>query len=799
MSMMVVFAPAALAHHSYLNASSSCANGQINLHVEAFSWTNTTGDPGRYNSNIEIRLGSTTGTLLGSGKFLPANSGQYVSADGYDALEEVSSFAGTGAEFAINVNGNAYAGQTLTLYSGPKLTTPDSDWWNSDDAGPEDWSSTTVTVVSGCSQGVSVSANPQVCALNQQGVPQGGVSFGINPVSGATVQVFSNSNFTGAIGGPLGNGVALSLSPGTYYWQATPGSGFTMNGASSGQFTIAPCGASVAVVSGACVVGPNGVPLGQAQVTINPTSGATVVLTGLGGPYNFSGSGGSQLLAPGVYNWQATPAPGFTLTGPGSGQITIDPCTASVSVSNGVCEVLGGPVGTVEVTIDPDDGATVTIYADAAMTDEVATFDDDGGDVDLPPGTYYWEASAEDGFELEGEVDGEFTIAPCEASTVVVSGGCALNDAGLPVGLVEVTVDPNAGATVVVSGPGGPYEFSASGSREVTPGNYSWKATAASGFTLTGDTSGEFEIEPCDVSVMVAVGVCEVVDGPFGSVAVFIDADSGAQVTVYDTEMNVAAAFNGNGGTSDLAPGIYTWVAVPGDGFEFPEGQATSGEFTIAPCSATVSVSQGVCQVGDGPLGTVVAEIDPASGATVVVRDLDLTVLAMLSGTGGSVELAPGNYTWTVEASDGFTVVGETSGAFTIVPCDASVIVTHGNCVAGAPTAYGSVTVGINPMSGATVTIFNSNIQEVAAFDSDGGNEVLVAGDYTWNAVASPGYDLTGATSGAFEVVACDDEVGGIVVLPFTGIDSEVLLGASILLLGMGIYLIHIARRGEEG
>jgi hypothetical protein len=47
--------------------------------------------------------------------------------------------------------------------------------------------------------------------------------------------------------------------------------------------------------------------------------------------------------------------------------------------------------------------------------------------------------------------------------------------------------------------------------------------------------------------------------------------------------------------------------------------------------------------------------------------------------------------------------------------------------------------------------------------------------------------------------VACPDEVGGVSILPFTGMDSETLLGVSILLLGMGIYLIHIARRGEEG
>ncbi|MDP9495472.1 MAG: hypothetical protein M3P87_09560 [Actinomycetota bacterium] len=49
------------------------------------------------------------------------------------------------------------------------------------------------------------------------------------------------------------------------------------------------------------------------------------------------------------------------------------------------------------------------------------------------------------------------------------------------------------------------------------------------------------------------------------------------------------------------------------------------------------------------------------------------------------------------------------------------------------------------------------------------------------------------------EVIEPEDEVEAIVVLPLTGVDSEVLLGGSVLLLGLGIYLIHFARRREEG
>jgi hypothetical protein len=95
--------------------------------------------------------------------------------------------------------------------------------------------------------------------------------------------------------------------------------------------------------------------------------------------------------------------------------------------------------------------------------------------------------------------------------------------------------------------------------------------------------------------------------------------------------------------------------------------------------------------------------------------------------------------------------------------------------------------------------VFDRSHLEIAVFGDAGGQQTLLAGDYTWSASAIAGYQLTGETSGSFEVVACDDEVEGEVILPFTGMDSGQLLGASILLLGLGIYLIHIARRGEEG
>ena len=421
-----------------------------------------------------------------------------------------------------------------------------------------------------------------------------------------------------------------------------------------------------------------------------------------------------------------------------TGQFLVDQdCTDDVTVTPQpqVCEVTQGTAqGSVSFAIAPGSGATVQVYANSNFTGAIGGALGDDQVLDLAPGTYYWKATAASGYELSGAEEGQFEIEPCEASVIVASGECALDQQGAPLGSVTVTIDPTSGATVVVTGPGGPYNFSGSGgSQTLAPGTYNWSATAGSGFELTGTTNGSFTVDPCEASVVVAGGACEIVDGPQGSVTVFIDASSGAVVTVFDAELDVVAQFTGNGGSQELAPGTYTWQAIPGEGFEFPEGQATSGEFTIDPCVATVIVTHENCVVGAvTAFGSITVSIDPDSAVTMSIMDKDANVVATFTGTGGTQSLIAGNYTWVADPAGGFTLGGEATGGFTVAPCPDEVL-----------------------------------------------DDVIEDDDMVDDEV--------------------EDEVEAVVVLPFTGVDTDLLAWASVVLLGTGLLLVRSATRREEG
>ncbi len=737
MSMMVVFAPAALAHHPEISASQICDDGALAIAYESISWR-TDGGSGSGHNDIRIEI-----QVNGSGPWTQVANGAYNAGNNY--------------RFSGSIDGSPYQGQNIIVRARAVGA------WTNGQGGGETRQTSAFVVDLVCTETVTVSASPQACAVNQQGAPRGSVSFNVAPASGASVRVYTNSNFTGQVGGVLTDDQVLSLAPGTYYWRATPSAGFALSGAGSGQFTIAPCSASVTVSAGACELNPNEAPLAPVTVTIDPTSGATVIISGPGGPYNFSGSGGSVELAPGSYNWTGTPASGFAMSGPASGQFTINPCSTSTAVVSGQCVIdsNGAATGSVSVTIDPASGATVVITGPGGPYN----FSGSGGSVELAPGSYSWTATPVSGFALSGPASGQFDIDPCTSSVSVDSAGCQLID-GIGVGSATVAISPESGASVVISGPGGPFAFSGGGgTMSLTPGSYSWEATAGSGFAITGPNSGTFTVDPCTATVSVG-GSC-LLDGNTGTGLIEVTISGTATVSIFDGSTVVDSLTSS--GTVAVAEGAtYTWSATPGSGFAL-EG-TTEGEIDIEPCSRLLDiVVGGVCRNDVPYLTWTVTPINfSATGTTITWLDIDPS-----NPLHSSVEPLSGEMIWPGAIVADGKAVDWPGWLFVDKVSKLPVALgTEGGTWVKGPDGFEAT----RPM---TSIRFEVNPTATVEVEYPGGERTCSA----------PPDEVLG------EEIDNDDPD----TLPFTGFDSEVLLGASLLMLGSGITLIQLARRREEG
>lgn len=788
MSIMVVSADPAAAHHPEIGAFQTCIDRDVSIHFDAISWkTDGTSGSGHSDIRIEVRVN-------GSGSWTQVAGGAFADANNY--------------RFSGDFQAAPYWGETVEVRARANGA------WDNGIGGGETRTASPFVVTQDC---FNPSCPDSYYEHKIEPVPDGSTTHGPND----EFEISANSNSFGEVFDwtstlPVYR-VIVKGGPGANIYDYSPDYSDTglhapLNSENKyyGLSHITICygdpvveEVKVVVSHGDCVVDDVAIP-GGVTVTIDPESGASVQVTGPGGPYDFTGAGGSQTLAPGIYSWTAQAADGYKLVGETSGEFTVEPCTASVQVGHESCSVDDGiaPGGT-SVTIDPSSGAKVAVYDDAAKQpgDLVAIFAGGGGSQTLAPGTYYWEATAAEGFVLTGDVNGQFTIEPCESSVVVVSGDCEVDDQGAPVGQVDVGIEIAGSATVniynsetdvLVS------SFSGTGeSDSLAPGDYYWTATPSDDVELDGLTSGEFTIEPCGVAVGItsSTGVCEDYDeSPVFEVSVIIDPDNGATVTIYD-DANQPAAIVTEDTTLELDPGMYSWTAVGADGFEL--NGVIDGTIVIEPCEATVLVT-GECQIGeDGSSGVInmtlsegVEKVDIYSGATLVGTATESGTVLVAEG---------GAYSWFATPTDGFEIQGPAEGVLNIDDCveQTTVVVSFGNCEdATFPNGY--VDVSMNPDGATSVFVFDSESNEVAVIES-AGSEPIAPGSYSWAAIAHVGYELVGPSAGSFTVEICPDEVLPEEILPFTGMDAETLAGFGLIFLIAGLYAVGVTRRREEG
>jgi len=380
-----------------------------------------------------------------------------------------------------------------------------------------------------------------------------------------------------------------------------------------------------------------------------------------------------------------------------------------------------------------------------------------------------------------------------EPVTVAIGhGSCQYGDDGL--GSAFVAVDPAGGATVTIEGPGGPYVISDAADLELAPGYYTWSAAAADGYELVSESEGDFTIHPCEVDVLVSHGSCSGDGAEMGFVSVEIDPSAAAKVVVDGP--GGPYEFSGDGGSQSLEPGDYSWTAEAVANFAITGDAA--GHFTVEPCQASVVVSHGDCAVGDGvEPGYVEVGISPASAAKVVVSDEGGEVVS-IDGNGGKHALAAGDYTWVAVAGDGFALSGDTSGAFTVDDCEEVLDDAITSVQVSAVCEDGEGVVMVTMASGVERVVLTVGSEETVVTGS-GDVRVPSGSTVTWSATASEGYVFAdGGDAGQLEIGVCD-EVEDEEVLPFTGLDTWLLGGLSLVLLAAGLTLVHMARQREEG
>jgi hypothetical protein len=187
--------------------------------------------------------------------------------------------------------------------------------------------------------------------------------------------------------------------------------------------------------------------------------------------------------------------------------------------------------------------------------------------------------------------------------------------------------------------------------------------------TTTVQQSTTTTVGGYQASVSIDLGLCRDVSGvsmtpvtviiePAGAASVTINSVGGVLVIDETTEVM-------------LESGRHTWTAEAAPGFviDGPE----RGNFRTANCSTPdgmVSVKLGEC-IYDVETGLATTDvrfgIAPANSAQIVVEGPGGPYV--IDGSGATLDLAPGDYTWSASATGRIALVGASSGSFTVSDC----------------------------------------------------------------------------------------------------------------------------------
>jgi len=280
-----------------------------------------------------------------------------------------------------------------------------------------------------------------------------------------------------------------------------------------------------------------------------------------------------------------------------------DPETYANSV-HPVCAAFVPVPQTGSITVVKEAGTTAQLFSftlspdpNAAGTQEIpsggqATWSDlDAGTYDLsetiPSGWTLADISCGDAVVQASDTGVEVTLGaredvtctftneelPPDTVSVSVSAGSCAWDGQASLTPVAVTIDPESGATVTISGPGGPYVATGAGATfDLSQGSYTWAAVAADGYELTGTTSGSFTTGACEPPPPGSITISKVSlvrTGTFGFESVTLGS---FELTTTETGTAVSQTF------TDLDAGVYdVSEAALGEGWSLQSVSCSDG------------------------------------------------------------------------------------------------------------------------------------------------------------------------------------------------------------------------------
>ncbi|GBE22218.1 hypothetical protein BMS3Bbin01_01587 [bacterium BMS3Bbin01] len=380
---------------------------------------------------------------------------------------------------------------------------------------------------------------------------------------------------------------------------------------------------------------------------------------------------------------------------------------------------------------------------------------------------------------------------PTEASVSVTPGSCSWNGESSETS-VTVVIDPTSGATVTITGPGGPYVATGAGDVfTLDPGSYSWTVSAADGFVLTGPTSGELTAGGCPPpGSITVVKVTEGGTGTFGfssktlSPSPFDLTTTGTGLAGSDSRLFAELP----AGTYDVAEGApgANWVLTSAACSDKSDPSAIglgAGESVTCTFTNTFTPPPGsitVVKVTEGAVGTFgfssgslsPSSFDLTTTGTGLAGSDSRTFAELPAGTYDVAEGAPGaNWALTsVACSDGSDPSAIGLGAGESVTCTFTNTFTP---PPGSITVYKQTEDESSTLFGFTLN--GGDMQTIAGDGSEAGNwDGLDAGSYDLVELAKAGWTFTGYRCGSGdEADAAALAEGGS---PFTDISRGVTI-----------------------